>query len=224
MGPATVRDRGRDDSRRAGDATDYAMPGTPEVVDRALRARLDALMDEGWEIWDRFDRTVRQQRWHSFIAADYERVLGALVGFRTAEGSGRFLEWGSANGVVAIMADMLGFDACGIELDPSLVEVASALAERHGSAARFVTGSFVPAGYRYVEPGIGNENAIGTGPSAYQALGRPLEDFDLVYAYPWAAADEAVMVDLMRCYGGANARLLIAHESGVRVYRGGRLA
>ena len=88
-------------------------------VDPELRARLQALLDEGWEIWDRFDNEVRQRHWHPFVAADYERVLQALLPLR-APGL-RFLEWGSATGVITIMADLLGFEACGIELDPSLV-------------------------------------------------------------------------------------------------------
>src|SRR5690606_25573777 len=96
---------------------------TPSPVspppDPALQARLDALLAEGWEIWDRFDREVRDLAWHPFVAADYERVLATLITLR-APGK-RFLEWGSATGVITIMADMLGFEACGIELDAGLV-------------------------------------------------------------------------------------------------------
>src|SRR5690348_4981790 len=36
--------------------------------DAVLRARLDAVMDEGWEIFDRFDREVRRRNWHPFVA------------------------------------------------------------------------------------------------------------------------------------------------------------
>ena len=32
-----------------------------------------------------------------------------------------FLEWGSGTGVITIMADMLGFEAYGIEINPALV-------------------------------------------------------------------------------------------------------
>jgi hypothetical protein len=39
--------------------------------------------------------------------------------------------------VITILADLLGFEAHGIELDPRLVEVAPSLARRHGSRARF---------------------------------------------------------------------------------------
>jgi hypothetical protein len=84
-------------------------------LDAALRMRLESLIEEGSDIWESFDREVRQQHWHPFVAADYGRVLQDLLALR-APGL-RFLEWGSATGVITIMADLLGFDAYGIELD-----------------------------------------------------------------------------------------------------------
>lgn len=185
-------------------------------LDAALRARLDALMDEGWEIWDRFDREVRRRNWHPFVAADYAKVLEALLSVR-APGR-RFLEWGSATGVVTIMADLLGFEAYGIELDRELVGIARGLAERHGSRARFAVGSFLPAGYRWrPSTGDGRLGTIGDGASAYPELGHPLDEFDVVYAYPWGG-EEPMMHDLMRCYGGRDARLLLHGNDDVQVY------
>ncbi|HEX8358538.1 MAG TPA: hypothetical protein VF613_00355 [Longimicrobium sp.] len=195
------------------------MAASPEI-DAELRARIAALSDEGWAIWERFDVDVRQNDWHPFVPADYERVLEALVAHR---GPGlRFLEWGSATGVITIMAELLGFEAYGVELDPALVEVARELAARYGSGARFVAGSFIPAGYRYrPADGDGRLGTIGHGASAYPELRHPLEDFDVVYAYPWGG-EEGMMVDLMRTYGARGARLLLHGSDGVRVYRDGR--
>lgn len=191
-------------------------------VDEALRGRLDALMAEGWSVWERFDDEVRGKGFHPFVPAEYERVLQMLLPLR-APGL-RFLEWGSATGVITIMADLLGFEAYGIELDPYLVGVARQLAERHGSRARFAAGSFIPAGYRWrPRDGDGRMGTIGQGDSAYPQLGLPLEDFDLVFAYPWSG-EAPMMVDLMRCYGGREARLLLhGAPEGVQVYRGGKL-
>lgn len=196
-------------------------PAGPAAVDPALRARLHALAEEGREIWDRFDMEVRQNGFHPFVAADYENVLQALLAHR-APGL-RFLEWGSATGIITIMADLLGFDAYGIELDARLVETARALARKHGSRARFAAGSFLPAGYRYrPRHGDGRLGTIGDGESGYRELGIPLDDFDVVYAYPWGG-EEPMMLDLMRAYGGHDARLLLLTGSEVRVYRNGRL-
>jgi hypothetical protein len=182
-------------------------------LDAALRMRLESLIEEGSDIWESFDREVRQQHWHPFVAADYGRVLQDLLALR-APGL-RFLEWGSATGVITIMADLLGFDAYGIELDARLVRIARDLARKYGSGARFVVGSFVPLGYRWRSgTGDNRQGTIGHGPSAYPELGHPLEDFDLVYAYPWTG-EEPMMRDLMRRYGKSGSRLLLQGNSGL---------
>jgi hypothetical protein len=191
-------------------------------LDAARRAQLDSLVDKGLEIWDRFDCEVRQQHWHPFVPADYGRVLQALLTFR-APGL-RFLEWGSATGVITIMADLLGFEAYGIELDPALVGIARGLAERYESRARFAVGSFLPAGYEWrSRTGDSRQGTIGHGASAYPELGHPLEDFDVVYAYPWSG-EEPLMHDLMRCYGRSGVQLLLHGDSGgVKIYTNGHL-
>jgi hypothetical protein len=186
---------------------------------RSLGLLLDELVAEGTEIWERFDREVRVDHWHPFIASDYQRVREALLALR--EPGLRFLEWGSANGVITIMADLIGFEACGIELDADLVATARALAVRFGSRARFAAGSFVPAGYRpRLRNGEGRLGTIGDGPSAYGELGLALDDFDLVYAYPWKGEERAFR-DLFEQYGGRKARLLLNGDDGVTIHRHG---
>jgi hypothetical protein len=190
------------------------------ALEPALRARIERLLEDGWEIWERFDREVRRRRWHPFVPADYDEVLRTLLPLR-APGL-RFLEWGSATGVITVMADLLGFEAYGIELDPALVEIARELAARHGSGARFAAGSFLPAGYRWrASDGDERLGTIGRGASGYQALGLPLEEFDLVYGYPWNG-EEAMMRDLMKRYGGKGARLLLHGAPGAADRRAGR--
>ena len=195
--------------------------GTPELPPQ-LRRRLGNLCQEGWEIWDRFSREVQDDEFHPFIAADSEVVLEALLPHRSP--GLRFLEWGSASGVITIMADLLGFQACGIELEGELVGIAEALAARYDSKARFVEGSFLPQGYVWRPPGgDGRMGTIGQGPSGYLQLGHRLDEFDLVFAFPWGG-EEPLMLDLMATYGSPEALLLLnTVNDGVRVYRGGRL-
>lgn len=190
-------------------------------VDPPLRARLTALFDEGWECWSRFDTEVRRHEWHPFVPADYECVLQALLSLR-APGL-RFLEWGSAHGIITIMADLLGFDACGIELDSSLVRVARTLATKYESSARFAVGSFMPGGYEWrPRSSDARLGTIGEGVPGYAELGHPLEDFDVVFAFPWTG-EEPMMHDVMRRFGSRRARLLLyGVASGVEVFRGGR--
>jgi hypothetical protein len=152
------------------------------------------------------------------VAADYDCVRSALLSLR-APGR-RFLEWGSATGVITIVADLMGFDACGIEIDGSLVRVARDLAARAGSGARFAVGSFIPLGWEWrPRSGDGRTGTIEQGPSGYLELGRSLSDFDVVYAFPWSG-EEAVMLDLFRSYAHEDARLLLHSSShGTRVVR-----
>lgn len=198
------------------------MGGATELTPGTLESRLDALCADGRDIWDRFDRTFRERRFHPFVPADYDvtrKQLAALTGRGT-----RFLEWGSATGIITIMADMMGFEACGIEIDSALVATARDTAARHGSAARFVVGSFLPAGYHFrTRDGDGRTGTIADGPSGYLQLGRALEDFDIVFGYPWGG-EEGVMLDVMQRYGRRDALLLLYDsDNSVRIYRGGRV-
>lgn len=203
-------------------ASSAAPAASRAAIDPALEARLAAVIADGRAIWERFDREVRRDAFHPFMPADYPGVLEALKALR-APGQ-RFLEWGSATGVITILADLLGFDAHGIELDPRLVEVARALAARHGSSARFVAGSLFPVGYRYRgADGDPRTGTLGDGESAYRRLGHPLHDFHVVYGYPWDG-EAPVMHDLMRRYGAPEARLLMqSGNDGIQVFRRGVL-
>jgi len=197
------------------------MMNHPVDSDAALEARLDDVCAAGWDLWEHFDRTVREREFHPFIAADYDVVRAAL--HRHRRPGARFLEWGSATGVITIMADVLGFEAYGIELDASLVSTARSLATRLNSGAQFVAGSFVPTGYRWRSRALGeHEGYTGEGPSGYLQLGRALDDFDVVFGYPWGG-EASMMLDLMRNYGNPEGLLLLNDtNAGVTAYRGGR--
>jgi hypothetical protein len=186
-----------------------------------LRLRLATLFHEGWEIWDRFSREDQENDFHPFVPAEYEKVLESVLPYRRK--GLKFLEWGSATGVIAIMADLLGFEAYGIELDGQLFDLSLALAHRFESRATFAKGSFIPQGYRWKPAGGDNRLAtIGDGPSGYLKLGHHLDEFDVVFAFPWSG-EEPMMVDLMKAYGGPEAIFLLnTVNDGVRVYRGGR--
>src|SRR5579859_385397 len=72
---------------------------------------------------------VRTEESPAFVPSDYGGSYRALRIIHD-EGlcKGRFFcEWGSGLGVVTGLAAMLGFDACGIEIEPSLVTAARRL-------------------------------------------------------------------------------------------------
>ena len=181
---------------------------TPSAPDAAeVDPRIAVVIEEGRDIADRFRAERGRDDWHPFIPANYDRVLTTLRAL--FEPGTRFLEWGSGNGVITIVADLLGYDACGIELDADLVDIARDLAGRYHSDARFAAGSFLPQGYHWrAQDGDNRMGTIGEGESGYLLLGRPLDDFDLVFGYPWPG-EEPVMRDVMRRYAGEDARLLL---------------
>jgi len=199
-------------------------PAAP--LESEVREDLTALCEEGWALYEKFSANLSPDKsaadFHPFVPADYETVLAALLPRR---GAGlKFLEWGSANGVITIMADLIGFEAFGIELDSDLVLTARDLAERYRSEARFAAGSFVPAGYQWSPTsGDGRTATVGTGASGYLELAHPLDDFDVVFGYPWGG-EEPMMIDLMNAYGRPDAYLLLhTVNNGVQTYQGGRL-
>jgi hypothetical protein len=186
---------------------DWSVLPAAAALEPATRDRIDALIEDGHEHWVRFDSEVRSQHFHPFVPAEHEKVLRLLLELRRP--GLRFLEWGSGMGVITIMADMLGFDASGIELDGDLVRTSRALAAAHGSAAQFAAGSFLPQGYVYRAPdGDTRQGTVGHGRSGYLELGRPLEDFDVVFGYPWGG-EAPLMRDVMATYGSKRARLVL---------------
>ena len=178
---------------------------SPEELPSIPEETLSQLFAAGREVWDDF-RKQAQDRFHRFIPCDDR---GAYEELRRLRGrASTFLELGSAAGVVTILADLLGFEAYAIEIEPLLVERSIELAERFHSSAVFVEGSFVPQDYREeVEHLSADFVTLTAGACGYQELGLELHDFDLVYAYPWPDEEEWLL-ELMRRYKRKDALLL----------------
>ena len=123
----------------------------------------------------------------AFVPSDFPAAYAALRALEASDlAPGRwFCEWGSGLGVVACLAALLGFDACGIEADPDLVEAAERLADDFGLPVRFACGTFLPA--RADRAAAFGEFAwLATGgPRGHDALGLDPVDFGVIYAYPW---------------------------------------
>lgn len=171
----------------------------PELLDGLLRA--------GAEAWRDFSQT-HGGTFHRFIPADYRDAHDLLVRERGRANS--FLELGSGFGVVTILADLLGYDAYGIELEPELVDVSIGLAEDFQSDATFVEGTFVPAEFRdevaLLDPDFLSVTAT-EGADAYAELEMDLADFDLVYVYPWPGEEEWA-AELVARHGGPQTRMV----------------
>ena len=190
----------------------------------ALPSDVRSFLREAERRIERFQRTSRS---HGFVPGDYAGaygVLQALAAANLAPGS-RFCEWGSGFGVVACLAALLDFDACGIEIEGELVDAAQQLADDFCLPVQFVRGSFIPSGGA-ARARAGAEFAWLTTDEApaHTELGLTPDDFAVIFAYPWPD-EERLTGDLFGRYAARGAVLVTYHEAeGFRIRRktGGR--
>ena len=153
-----------------------------------------------------------------FVPADHVEVFQALQ--KVAQPGDTFLEWGSGVGGITILADFLGFEAFGIEIEPDLVELARELAERHGSGAKFATGSFVPSDFDWsTEHADGDFHTDPSGGDGYELLDVSPADFDVIYAYPWPG-EENFLRDIFDDFARPGALFLTYNGlNGIQTFR-----
>ena len=198
-----------------------------------LPGDIRALLDEADSRLDQFARHS-PIRINGFVPSDFVtvyRALRAIVEENLAPGDS-FCEWGSGFGVVAATAAMLEFDACGIEIESSLVDASRKLACDFGLPVEFVHGSFIPPGGEvyadnaFAESGSEFFWLATDADNAYGELRLDPDDFDVVFAYPWPG-EERVIESLFQRYAAEGALLLTYNEhDSIRLRRkvGGRKA
>ncbi len=164
----------------------------------------------------RIDEFIEQQGRcfiSSFVASDYRGASACLAWInehRLAAGNA-FCEWGSGFGVVAMLAALHGFDACGIEVEPRLVAQGEQLAADLAIPVQFSCGSAIPElGRKFFRHLEGIEQIDTDAPEGYDALGLALDDFDLVYVYPWPG-EERCWEQLFDRHAAHGALLLTYH-------------
>ncbi len=162
-----------------------------------------------------------------FVPSDFKMVYHALQAITDANlASGTSLcEWGSGFGVVASLAAMLEFMACGIEIEKDLVDASRRLADDFGLPVEFVQGSFIPSGAEScAEEAYADNNAeyswlIKDADDGYEELELDPDDFDVVFAYPWPG-EEYLITSLFEKYAAEGALLLTYNYLGsVRLRR-----
>jgi hypothetical protein len=170
----------------------------------------------------RIERFQRERHVAGFVPSDFAMAYRALCVLE-AEGAAPgklFCEWGSGFGVVACLAAMVGFDACGIEIEGELVAAARLLADDFGLPVEFAHGSFIPGGSKACFKREDEFAWLTTieGRTEEQ-LGLDLADFDVIFAYPWPD-EERVTAALFEHHAGAGAVLLTYHgDNDVRLRR-----
>jgi hypothetical protein len=158
----------------------------------------------------------------AFVPSDYTLVYGALRYVADAHlAAGRhFCEWGSGAGVIACLAAMVGFEACGIEFESDLVDVANRLAQDHGLSVEFASGNLVPHGGQKIAEEVDEFEwlAVG-GADAYEKLGLEIDDFDVIFAFPWPG-EERVLERIFDRFAADGAILVTFNDTeGIRLFR-----
>jgi hypothetical protein len=195
---------------------------TPTLRSDELPEEILRLVEEAARRIEAFVEARHDDPIPAFVPSDFLAVYRTLEAIRRGwlAPGGHFLEWGSGFGVVAMLAAVVGFQAFGIEIHADLVAAARRLAAAQGIEARFVEGSFVPEGGEDLVPPMGELAWLDTdGASAYEDLEFELDEFDVVFAYPWPG-EEDVVIDLFDRFAALGA-LLVTYQGreGVLVRR-----
>jgi len=158
----------------------------------------------------------------AFVPSNFSLVYGALRQIADLHlAPGRLLcEWGSGAGVVTCLAEMVGFDACGIEFDADLVALSEQLADDYSLKSGFYRGNLVPhAGQGIAERVDEFEWLAVGGPDPYDQMDLDIDDFDVIFAYPWPG-EQGVVEELFDRFAADGALLATYNGTeGIRLFR-----
>ncbi|TWU16198.1 hypothetical protein [Allorhodopirellula heiligendammensis] len=132
----------------------------------------------------------------------------------------RFCEWGAGFGVATMLAALRGMQAVGIEIESRLVHQAEQVAATIGSSAQFYHGSFVPRGVSGLAEISGEFKNVDTEEGdVYAEIGLELDDFDLIFVFPWPGEEEFFEHIFAAC--AADGALLLSYHGreGMRLLR-----
>lgn len=169
---------------------------------------------------DAFFEQRRHLKKFGFYPSDYEmgyRMLRALRGVTDPQ---RMCEWGSGFAVVAGLGALLGYEAWAIEIDPRLNVVARELLGDYQLKVEIVEGSFIPDEYARTEK-ISDLDTVTdlTGGDVYGDIDLEIEDFDVIFAYPWPT-EEQQYCDLFGQFADYGAVMVTySMTEGMRTYR-----
>ena len=196
---------------------DYESVATPREIVEFLQA-VDDLVEQ--------HRVNTATSFRGFVPSDYVaiyRCLKVLYDSHLLCGD-RFCEWGSGVSVVASLAAMIGYESCGIEYDGNLCTVAEGISEDFDVPVELVNGSFIPEGVEdLIDDAFAThdgELALHTDPDrAYEELGYTINDFDLIFAYPWPNDVQLTHEIFDRCAARGAMFLAYYDSDSIALYR-----
>lgn len=132
----------------------------------------------------------------------------------------RFCELGSGFGVAALLASIRGMESVGIEIESTLVEQSSNLADDLSLPAKFYCGSFVPRDISGILKLACEVEHVDTHEGdVFEEIGLGLDDFDLFFAFPWPG--EQSFFEAVFQAGAADNSLLLSYrgQNGMHLLR-----
>ena len=194
-------------------------------LDRKLPDRVAAYLDEANRRIDHLFATEKNKRTPKFIPSDSELFYWALEYLTSKDLTmGHvFCEWGSGYGLATSLAALLGYEAYGIEIEPSLIEAAGNLARDLDVDSRFLCSSYMPEGVESYA-GVGGEEIIRdhlggeVEALSYPGMDCEITEIDVFYVFPWPGEQE-FMEDFFDKIAVEGAILMIYYGEEIRAYR-----
>jgi hypothetical protein len=194
---------------------DVKLDASPQPLPAAIAAYLAVAQQRVGDFYARHASNDTR----GFVPSDYVKIYHALQAIQASNLAcgAAFCEWGSGLGIVASLAAMAGFEACGIEIDRELFDESEELADEFKVDVDFVHGSFVPLAAEAMIDLAYQENdgelRLTIAPdSAYDELGQEIADFDVIFAFPWPN-DEALTARMFERFAADGALLLTYCET-----------
>jgi len=157
-----------------------------------------------------------------FVNSDFDTAWRTLAAVRDQLRPGdAFCEWGCGLGIVAALASIVGFDAHGIEIEPRLIDAGVDFLDDHDVSIELAAGSFIPAGSTESDAltGDGDLGMRDESVPAYDELGLEIDDFDVIYIFPWPGEEHAAL-RLFERHAATGALLIVNHGmNGMSVQR-----
>ncbi len=168
--------------------------------------------------WDHFSKEPLPQ----YVECDFDLVALALaeVVERDLADGRLFVEWGCGFAVVTGIAALLGLDAVGIEAEEMLCVEGRKLMAKHAVQAEVWQGNFLPNGARRLaedtDPLVSLTHSL---PPAYELNQMGLDDFAIVFAYPWPGEEHFLRLVFDRYARSESLLLMYRGPYHIELYR-----
>jgi hypothetical protein len=110
-----------------------------ELIDQPPLARSGAMPATAYDFIQEGFRRAEGIRCFHYVPSNYDAVWAHLDALERT----RFREWGSGMGIATGLAEMLGFEASGVEIDAPLAESSRELLSDFGLEVQIETGSYM---------------------------------------------------------------------------------